>query len=59
MATVSRPSALTGDHTSQAQVTPATDLHSHHNRGTKRMRSAVIQDEGLHYCTRTPGFSWD
>ena len=42
-----------------AQVTPAAELHSHHNRGTKRMRSLVIQDEGLHYYTRTPGFSWD
>jgi gentisate 1,2-dioxygenase len=42
-----------------AQVTPATELHAHHNRGTKRMRSLVIQDEGLHYYTRTPGFSWD
>ena len=42
-----------------AQVTPATELHSHHNRGTKRMCSLVIQDEGLHYYTRTPGFSWD
>lgn len=42
-----------------AQVTPATELHSHHNRGGVRMRSLVIQDEGLHYYTRTPGFSWD
>jgi len=42
-----------------AQITPAAQLHSHHNRGTKRMRSLVIQDEGLHYYTRTPGFSWD
>ncbi len=42
-----------------AQITPATELHSHHNRGSKRMRSLVIQDEGLHYYTRTPGFSWD
>ncbi len=42
-----------------AQVTPATELHSHHNRGGIRMRSLVIQDEGLHYYTRTPGFSWD
>jgi gentisate 1,2-dioxygenase len=42
-----------------AQITPAAELHSHHNRGTKRMRSLVIQDEGLHYYTRTPGFSWD
>jgi gentisate 1,2-dioxygenase len=42
-----------------AQITPATSLHSHHNRGTKRMRSLVIQDEGLHHYTRTPGFSFD
>jgi len=45
--------------TGAAQITPATELHSHHNRGTARMRSLVIQDEGLHYYTRTPGFSWD
>ena len=45
--------------TGAAQITPATDLHSHHNRGLERMRSLVIQDEGLHYYTRTPGFSWD
>jgi gentisate 1,2-dioxygenase len=42
-----------------AQITPATALHSHHNRGSQRMRSLVIQDEGLHYYTRTPGFSFD
>lgn len=42
-----------------AQITPAAELHSHHNRGPGRMRSLVIQDEGLHYYTRTPGFSWD
>jgi gentisate 1,2-dioxygenase len=42
-----------------AQITPATALHSHHNRGNKRMRSLVIQDEGLHIYTRTPGFSFD
>ena len=45
--------------TGAAQITPATELHSHHNRGLERMRSLVIQDEGLHYYTRTPGFSWD
>lgn len=45
--------------TGAAQITPATKLHSHHNRGTKRMRSFVIQDEGLHHYTRTPGFSFD
>ncbi len=44
--------------TGAAQITPATLLHSHHNRGTKRMRSLVIQDEGLHHYTRTPGFSF-
>jgi len=42
-----------------AQITPATALHSHHNRGTRRMRSLVIQDEGLHHYLRTPGFSFD
>lgn len=42
-----------------AMITPATALHSHHNRGDKRMRSVVVQDEGLHYYTRTPGFSFD
>lgn len=42
-----------------AQITPATLLHSHHNHGSKRMRSLVIQDEGLHHYTRTPGFSFD
>lgn len=41
-----------------AQVTPATELHSHHNRGPARMRSLVVQDEGLHFYARTPGFSW-
>jgi gentisate 1,2-dioxygenase len=45
--------------TGAAQITPATTLHSHHNRGDKRMRSFVIQDEGLHLYTRTPGFSFD
>jgi gentisate 1,2-dioxygenase len=45
--------------TGAAQITPATLLHSHHNRGVKRMRSLVIQDEGLHHYTRTPGFSFD
>lgn len=45
--------------TGVAQITPATSLHSHHNRGDKRMRSLVIQDEGLHIYTRTPGFSFD
>jgi gentisate 1,2-dioxygenase len=42
-----------------AQITPATALHSHHNLGARRMRSFVVQDEGLHMYTRTPGFSFD
>ena len=42
-----------------AAITPATLLHSHHNRGPRRMRSLVVQDEGLHLYTRTPGFSFD
>ena len=42
-----------------AQITPATLLHSHHARGPLRMRSLVVQDEGLHLYTRTPGFSFD
>ena len=41
------------------QITPAAALHSHHNRGTQRMRSLIFQDEALHYYTRTPGFSFD
>jgi gentisate 1,2-dioxygenase len=41
------------------QVTPATEFHSHHNRGDKRGVALVIQDEGLHFYARTPGFSWD
>jgi gentisate 1,2-dioxygenase len=41
-----------------AQITPAAAPHSHHNRGSARMRSLIFQDEGLHYYTRTPGFSF-
>ena len=40
-------------------VTPAAELHSHHNRGSKRMMSFVVQDEGLHFYLRTTGFSWN
>ena len=42
-----------------ATVTPPSALHSHHNRGPRRMASLVFQDEALHYYTRTPGFSFD
>ena len=40
-------------------ITPGTELHSHHNRGSKRMMSFVVQDEGLHFYLRTTGFSWN
>ena len=39
-------------------ITLRTELHSHHNRGSKRMMSFVVQDEGLHFYLRTTGFSW-
>ena len=42
-----------------ALITPASELHSHHNRGTNRMMSFVVQDEGLHFYLRTTGFSWN
>jgi gentisate 1,2-dioxygenase len=42
-----------------AQITPAAAMHSHHNTGSQRMRSFIVQDEGLHMYTRTPGFSFD
>jgi gentisate 1,2-dioxygenase len=45
--------------TGAAQITPGAELHSHHNRGNRRMRSFVVQDEGLHFYLRTAGFSWD
>lgn len=45
--------------TGAVQITPPTTLHSHHNRGTQRMRALIFQDEALHYYTRTPGFSFD
>jgi gentisate 1,2-dioxygenase len=45
--------------TGAAMITPPAELHAHHNRGGARMVSLVIQDEALHYYTRTPGFSWD
>ena len=45
--------------TGAVQITPPTTLHSHHNRGSERMRALIFQDEALHYYTRTPGFSFD
>jgi len=44
--------------TGAAQITPPAGLHSHRDRGAERMTSPVIQDEGLHLYTRSPGFAW-
>ncbi len=45
--------------TGAVQITPPATLHSHHNRGSERMRALIFQDEALHYYTRTPGFSFE
>jgi gentisate 1,2-dioxygenase len=42
-----------------AMTTPPAALHSHHNRGRKRMSSFVVQDSGIYYYSRTVGFSFD
>ena len=39
-------------------VTPAGQLHSHHNRGRDTMVSLVIQDSGLYQHAGVPGFSF-
>ena len=39
-------------------VTPPGDLHSHHNEGPERALFLIVQDGGLHYHTRTMGFSF-
>lgn len=39
-------------------VTPPGAVHSHHNAGSKRMESWVVQDGGLHYHARTTGFAF-
>jgi gentisate 1,2-dioxygenase len=39
-------------------VTPPGEPHSHHNRGSRLMRSFVMQDSGLYYHARTVGFSY-
>lgn len=39
-------------------VTPPGDLHSHHNEGSGRALFLIVQDGGLHYHTRTMGFSF-
>lgn len=39
-------------------VTPPGVPHSHHNRGTRMMKSFVVQDTGLHSQLRTTNFAW-
>lgn len=39
-------------------LTPPTQMHSHHNRGSELMRSFVMQDSGLYYQTRAVGFAY-
>jgi gentisate 1,2-dioxygenase len=39
-------------------VTPPADMHSHHNEGSERAMFLIVQDGGLHYHTRTMGFSY-
>jgi len=39
-------------------VTPPGAVHSHHNEGSSRMQSLVVQDGGLHYHARTTGFAY-
>lgn len=38
-------------------VTPPGAPHSHHNGGAKRALFLIVQDGGLHYRTRTMGFT--
>ncbi len=45
-------------HRHAVMVTPPAAAHSHHNEGTRRMESLVIQDGGLHYHARTTGFAY-
>jgi gentisate 1,2-dioxygenase len=37
-------------------VTPAGDVHSHHNPSDERAMFLIVQDGGLHYHARTMGF---
>lgn len=41
-----------------AMLTPAGAVHSHHNPGTERMLSFVVQDTGLHTYLQTTGFEF-
>ena len=40
-------------------ITPPADAHSHHNDGDHLARFLIVQDGGLHYHTRTMGFSYE
>lgn len=42
-----------------AIVTPPGQLHSHHNGGAQVARVLIVQDSGVHYYLRSPGFSYD
>ena len=37
---------------------PPGEMHSHHNDGDRRALFLIVQDGGLHYHTRTMGFSY-
>ncbi len=39
-------------------VTPPGQVHSHHNEGDELALFLIVQDGGLHYHTRTMGFSY-
>jgi gentisate 1,2-dioxygenase len=39
-------------------ITPPGDMHSHHNEGGEMALFLIVQDGGLHYHTRTMGFSY-
>lgn len=39
-------------------LTPPGEMHSHHNDGDRRALFLIVQDGGLHYHTRTMGFSY-
>jgi gentisate 1,2-dioxygenase len=40
-------------------ITPPADAHSHHNDGDHLALFLIVQDGGLHYHTRTMGFSYE
>jgi gentisate 1,2-dioxygenase len=39
-------------------ITPPGEMHSHHNDGRSLAMFLIVQDGGLHYYTRTMGFSY-